>query len=141
MRVPRPAARITGRTLSEVWLIAWDGSTPAPHALVGPPRDGLDLNQGIARKSGDLDRAAGGRRFDYVPRIGRIELSEVAKIDDIDVRLDDIRHGQARRLENRLEVEEGSLGLILDAVEQRSGHRIESELAGAEDEAVDLDGL
>ena len=37
--------------------------------------------------------------------------------------------------------EEGPLGLVLDAFEQLAGRRIEPELARAEDEAVDLDGL
>src|ERR1035437_5059189 len=127
IRIPRPAARITGRTPSEVWLIASDGSTeppacapirdPSSQPLTGPPSDCLDLQQRIAWQSGDLDRAAGRRRLDHVLAVDGVHLREMGEGYEEDVRLDHVGHRQSGGSENGLEVEESPFGLLLDASE------------------------
>ncbi len=152
MRVPRPAASTTGRALCGVWLMASDGSTERRHRArwrgagnrsrsTGAACDRLDLDQGAARQGGHLDGAAGRRGLDDVPGVDGVDRREVGQVGQEDRGLDDVGQRHAGGREDRLQVDQRPLRLVVDAVEQLAGGRVQPELAGAEDEAVDGDGL
>src|SRR5450759_5101868 len=164
MRVPRPPARIIGRTLSEGWLMASDGSTERlrraaameplglpggaggfslerPPPLAGLSCDSLDFDQGIERQGRDLNSAARRWRRDDMASVDSVHCGEVGQIGNEDIDLDHVAEGQADGPEDPLQIDESTLGLRLDAFEELPRRRIDTELAGAEEEAVDLDGL
>ncbi len=102
----------------------------------------LDLDESPRRELRDLDRRARRRAIADVARVDLVHAREVAEILQEDGRLHEPLETRAGRLEDRPEVAEDLVGLLLDRV---AGQLLlagsEADLARDEDEAVRLDRL
>src|SRR5208282_2554536 len=104
--------------------------------------DCFDLDAGAARERRDLHRGAG--------RIGRLEMLavdaidhfEVGQVDQINRGLYDVIEAGARGVQNLTYIFHHAPGLDLDPTRgQLAGARVQSDLAGAKDQAVVVDRL
>src|SRR5690349_6992209 len=103
-------------------------------------RDGVDLDLGAGGQRGDLDRRAGRRLRADVLRVHLVHRGEVAEVRQVDRRLHEPVEAAAGLLEDRSQVREHLLGLLLDRVAhdlrvvgpQGELPRDEDEVAGAD---------
>src|SRR5918993_3600238 len=108
---------------------------------LSPPGDGLDLDQAPLGQGRDLDRRARGRRVRHEAAVHGVHRREVADVREEDRGLDDVGPGETGRVQHGSEVAQRSLGLRLDALHELAGRRVQPQLAAAEQEPVDGDGL
>ena len=103
--------------------------------------DALDLNERILRKTGDLNCAARGAGPFKERSIHAVHGCEVVHVAEENGRLDNVFHGCTCRCENCLAVFEGLTGLLLDGCGERTGSRVDGQLAGRDDQAARPDAL
>ena len=95
----------TARSLARVWHLPEEALRRAtPRSRRSAPR----------REARHLDRRAGGRRVADVLRVDGVHALEVVEVLEEDGRLDEPVEAGARRLEDRAQVREHLLGLLLD---------------------------
>src|SRR5918999_689669 len=128
-RAPKPSRRARSR-----------GLAPG-HGSLGQ-RDGFDLDLRAGRKLRDLDRRPRRRRLADALRVDLVHPLEVVEVDEEDRRLDDPVEARACFFQDRLQVVEDLLGLLLDRVADDLGVvGLERELARDEHEPVRADRL
>src|SRR2546423_4723887 len=104
--------------------------------------DGFDLDERSRRKPRDLDGRPRGRTLTDVARVHLVHPLEVVEVLQEDRRLHEPGEAAARLLEDRPQVGEHLLRLLLDRAALQLGMTgLERELAGDEDETVALDRL
>ena len=103
--------------------------------------DRLDLHEAALGQRGDRHGRTGRRRIRHVPAVHAVDDPEVAHVGEEDRRLHDVGHGQPGGGQDGGQVVHRSLRLGRHALDEDPGGGIEAELAAAEDEAVDGDGL
>src|SRR6185295_1055541 len=113
--------------------------------LCGPRLDQgdcLDLDERARWELGDLDGRAGGRLVARLRCVHLVHALEVVEVLEEDGRLDESVEAASGGLQDRTEICERLFGLLLDRLAgDLVTSRLESDLAGNEDEPVRLDRL
>ena len=104
--------------------------------------DDFDLNKRVLGQTGHLDRAAGRIvAFGEESRVHLVHRAEVVHVAQEHGGLDNGIHAQAGGLQDRLDIGQGLLRLLLDALGERAGRGIDGQLAGSDDQCAQIDGL
>jgi len=91
---------------------------------------------------GDLDGGAGREVGGEVLRIHLVHAGEVRQVGEEDGALDDVREGELLVVEDGFDVPQDAVGLGLDVTgDEVSSGRINGNLAGAEQQVADADGV
>jgi hypothetical protein len=103
--------------------------------------DRLDLHARAAREGRDLDRRACRGTVADVRGVDLVHPLEVPEVGEEDRRLDELVQPAPRLLENRAQVGEDLLGLVLNRPVDLRVAWLQAELSGNEDEATGTDRL
>ena len=101
--------------------------------------DDLDLYQSVLGQTGNFHSAAGRiLAFGEEGGIHFVHGAEVVHVAEEHGGLENMVHGDAGLFQNGLHVGQGLAGLGLDALGERAGGGIDGQLAGSNDQAVEL---
>ncbi len=117
---------------------------PAQSKTVGlEVRDDFDFSGVRAPgQRGDLDGGAGGKISGEILRVNFIHAREIREVGEENRALDHVGEGQFLIVEDGLHVLQDAVGLRLDvASDEVAGGGIEGNLAGAEEQVADADGM